>query len=235
MQRRALDVDDGGGTVGTPLADAARRAGVRDERVLAAVGSVDRSRFVPASQARRADEDRPLPTSGDQTTSQPSLIAKMLTWLHLEGHERVLEVGTGPGYQAALLGQLAGEVWTIERVPALAEEARRNLAAAGVDNVEVVVADGHDGYRVAAPFDRIIAAAACPTVPEAWPGQVVDGGWILAPVMVGAEEVVTRSFVRGGVVVSEERLLPVRFVPLLGGVVGDDAAPGSTTDERSGR
>lgn len=200
----------------SPLVGAARRAGVTDERVLAALAAVARDRFVRPGDRRAAGDDRPLPTSGGQTTSQPSLIASMLQRLELRGHERVLEVGTGTGYQAALLAQLAREVWTIEVVPALAERARAELAAIGAD-VEVVLADGRLGFPDRAPFDAVIVAAASTEVPTALGDQLAEGGRLVAPVGSPDLQQLVVLQRRGGRLVELERHTPVRFVPLVEG------------------
>jgi protein-L-isoaspartate(D-aspartate) O-methyltransferase len=199
----------------TALVAAARRQGVTDARVLAALAAVPRERFVRAEDRRRAGQDRPLRTAAGQTTSQPSLIASMLELLRLQGDERVLEVGTGPGYQAALLAELTAEVHTIEVDAGLGETARRNLAALDLD-VEVVVGDGRRGLPDRAPFDAIIVAAAARTVPPALGGQLVEGGRLVAP-LGGAGAQVVAVYERHLDRLEEvHRGIPVRFVPLVG-------------------
>ncbi|MDX1621602.1 MAG: rRNA adenine N-6-methyltransferase family protein, partial [Nitriliruptorales bacterium] len=138
---------------------------MRDERVLSAIDEVDRSLFVPEGETDAADQDRPIPIPHGQTTSQPSLIATMVDALELAGTDNVLEVGTGLGYQAAVLSRLAATVTSIERFLELAGQARDNLGAAGIDNVQVVVGDGTKGWPENAPYDAIIVAAAFPEVP----------------------------------------------------------------------
>jgi protein-L-isoaspartate(D-aspartate) O-methyltransferase len=200
----------------TALVAAARRAGVTDERVLAALEAVPRERFVRVEDRRRAGEDRPLRTAAGQTTSQPSLIASMLELLHLRGDERVLEVGTGPGYQAALLAELAAEVHTVEVEPGLGETARRNLAALDLD-VDVVVGDGRRGLPDRAPFDAIIVAAATEAVPSTLGGQLVEGGRLVAPIG-GADAQIVAVYERHADRLEEiHRAIPVRFVPLVHG------------------
>src|ERR671938_1334307 len=139
---------------------------IRDERVLAAMERVPRERFVPEELADRAYDDAALPIAAGQTISQPYMVARICEELALRGHERVLDVGTGSGYQAAVLAELAAEVHTIERVPELAEQARRRLAQAGYEHVQVHVGDGTLGLAEHAPFDGIAVAAAAPGFPE---------------------------------------------------------------------
>ncbi len=197
------------------LVAAARRAGVTDPRVLAAVAAVPRAAFVPRSARRLVDEDRPIPIGEQQTTSQPSLIASMLASLHLDGHERVLEVGTGTGYEAALLSHLVAEVHTVERYASLVEQARQNLAGAGCTNVHVHVGDGTRGWPDAAPYDAIVVAAATAEVPAALAAQLIDGGRLLAPVGGSGGQELIRYVARDGHLYEDRRIVPVRFVPLV--------------------
>ena len=192
-----------------------RRRDVRDERVLAAMERVPRELFLPEDQRRRAYDDAALPIGRGQTMSQPYIVAKMCELLALDGDERALDVGTGSGYHAAVLAELAAEVVTIERVPELAEQARRNLAAAGYENVEVRIGDGTRGVPERAPFDAIAVAAAAPELPEELYEQLKLGGRLVVPVggrMNQRLELVVRS-PEGPAVV---RSVPCRFVPLLG-------------------
>src|SRR5215210_2984310 len=140
----------------TPLAAAAYVAGVRDPRVLEAMAAVPRAAYVPAQEAGAAQRDRPILIGGGQVTSQPSLVAAMVEALELTGDERVLEVGAGLGYQAAVLARLAREVWSVERRPDLAAAAAANLAAEGAENVHVVVGDGSEGVGAGAPYGAIV-------------------------------------------------------------------------------
>ncbi|MCC5947893.1 MAG: protein-L-isoaspartate(D-aspartate) O-methyltransferase [Nitriliruptoraceae bacterium] len=199
----------------TAASIAARRAGVRDPRVLDALRAVPRHRFVRAADRRHVDEDRPLRIGHDQTTSQPSLIAAMVERLELTGAERVLEVGTGLGYQAAILAQLAAQVVTIERVGHLAVRARENLAATGIDNVEVVWADGSAGAPDLAPFDAAILAAAAPVVPPELIEQLRGGGRLVAPVEGPSGEEAVVFVKRDDGFERVERIAGVRFVPLI--------------------
>lgn len=192
-----------------------RRRGVDDDRVLAAMERVPRELFLPEDQRDRAYDDAALPIGGGQTMSQPYMVAKMSELLSLDGDERVLDVGTGSGYHAAVLAELADEVVTIERVPELATRAREALAAAGYDNVEVHVGDGTLGVPDRAPYDAIAVAAAAPVLPETLYEQLKIGGRIVVPVGGRANqrlELIVRS-PEGPAVV---RSVPCRFVPLVG-------------------
>ncbi len=198
---------------------AARRAGVRDPRLLEALAAVPREGFLPPEARGEVDVDRPVPIGQGQTTSQPSLIAKMIEALELTGTERVLEVGTGFGYQAALLAHLAAEVYTIERFADLAVTARENLAGCGLEDVEVVTGDGTLGLPEHAPFDAIIVAAAAPEVPTPLAEQLADGGRLVAPVGPSGQQTVEVYEGRGGRLEHVRRLGGVRFVPLVPGEV----------------
>ena len=158
------------------------RRGVRDVRVLEAMERVPRHLFVDEEYEAEAYADRPLPTTAGQTISQPYIVARMLELLELEPAHRVLEVGTGSGYQTALLARLAGDVHSIERVPALAEGARARLAMLDVRNAFVHEGDGSLGWRAQAPYDRVLVAAAAPRVPEALQAQLRERGVLVIPV-----------------------------------------------------
>ena len=189
--------------------------GIHDPRVLTAIREVPRHLFVPAGQEAHAYEDRPLPIGEGQTISQPFMVAAMTLALDPQPDDRVLEVGTGSGYQAAILGLLAREVFSIERHQALAERARRALDAAGFTNVSVVVGDGSEGLPTSAPFNRIIVTAGAPSVPDSLTSQLADGGRLVIPVGTGEYQllhVVTR---RGGTFETRTGEACV-FVPLLG-------------------
>jgi protein-L-isoaspartate(D-aspartate) O-methyltransferase len=192
-----------------------RRRDVEDERVLEAMERVPRELFLPEASRGRAYDDAAVPIGGGQTMSQPYMVAKMSELLSLDGDERVLDVGTGSGYHAAVLAELAREVVTIERVPELAERARKSLAAAGYENVEVRIGDGTLGIPDRAPFDAIAVAAAAPYLPESLYEQLKVGGRIVVPVGGRANqrlELIVRS-PEGPAVV---RSVPCRFVPLVG-------------------
>jgi protein-L-isoaspartate(D-aspartate) O-methyltransferase len=186
---------------------------VDDERVLAAMRAVPRERFVPPELAAEAWDNVPLPIGAGQTISQPLVVARMCELLQLEGNERVLDVGTGSGYHAAVLARLVAHVWSIERHASLSEQAARNLAAAGVTNVTLAVGDGTLGLPAAAPFDAINVAAACAAVPAALEAQLAPGGRLVAPVENGDQ----RLFVvrRVGEGLERTPLERVRFVPLI--------------------
>jgi protein-L-isoaspartate(D-aspartate) O-methyltransferase len=188
---------------------------VVDERVLAAMGEVPRELFVPERLRRRAYDDAALPIGDGQTISQPYMVARIAEALELRGGESVLDVGTGSGYQAAVLAELGAEVDTIERIPKLAEQARENLAAAGYERVRVHVGDGSRGLAEHAPFDAIAVAAAAPELPPTLYDQLEPRGRLVVPVgRRGIQElqVIVRS-PEGPAVL---RSVPCRFVPLLG-------------------
>ncbi|HEV8681930.1 MAG TPA: protein-L-isoaspartate(D-aspartate) O-methyltransferase [Actinomycetota bacterium] len=192
------------------------REGVGDRRVLDAFRRVPRNRFVPPEWEERAYEDRPIPIPHGQVTTQPSLIARMVAGLRLEGHERVLEVGTGLGFQTAILAVLAREVFSIERFPDLAEWARRNLEAAGFAGVTVVVGDGTKGLPERAPFDATVVSAAAPAVPGPLVEQLAEGGRLVHPLGPGGDETVIAYRKDQGRLVEKARLTPATFVPLVG-------------------
>ena len=192
-----------------------RSRGIADPRVLAAMLKVPRHQFVPRDEQHAAYEDRPLPIGFGQTISQPYIVAFMTEALALAPSDTVLEIGTGSGYQAAVLAELAGEVYTIEIVPELAERARRTLAALGYDHVTVRHGDGYAGWPERAPFTRIIVTAAPEALPQALVDQLAIGGTMVMPVgpRSGDQELrILRKTERG---VVSERSLPVRFVPMV--------------------
>jgi protein-L-isoaspartate(D-aspartate) O-methyltransferase len=200
------------------LVAAVAGAGVRDRRVLAAFRRVRRELFVPEELVAAAYHDRPVPIAHGQVTTQPSLVGQMVAALRLEGGERVLEVGTGLGFQAAILGVLAGDghVWTVERFADLAERATANLAAAGVANVTVVVGDGTLGWPEAAPYDAVVVAAAAPRVPVPLAVQLAEGGRLVQPLGPGGAELVTLLDKRRGRLVHRGVVVPAHFVRLVG-------------------
>jgi protein-L-isoaspartate(D-aspartate) O-methyltransferase len=192
-----------------------RDRGILAPRVLAAMQTVPRHLFVPSESAGFAYADEPLPIGQGQTISQPYIVAAMSAALHLEGHERVLEVGAGSGYQAAVLSLLAREVIAIESLPPLAAAARERLERLGFLNVRVVEADGTLGFPEAAPFDGILVTAAAPSVPPPLLDQLAEGGRLIIPVGDPEFQTLFRISKSAGRV-KEEPLFTCRFVPLLG-------------------
>jgi protein-L-isoaspartate(D-aspartate) O-methyltransferase len=190
------------------------RPWITSERVLAAIAATPRERFVPAGERDRAYDNVALPIDCGQTISQPLVVARMLELLELEPADRVLDVGTGSGYHAALLAALAGEVWTIERHAALSAEAERAIRGLGIENVGFTVGDGSRGWPERAPFDAInVAAATGAGVPAALCEQLALGGRLVAPVGVGEQHLTFVRRTRDGF--ETETLEPVRFVPLM--------------------
>jgi protein-L-isoaspartate(D-aspartate) O-methyltransferase len=186
------------------------RPQIDDERVLQAIAAVPRDRFVPAALRRDAWQNVPLPIGSEQTISQPLVVARMCELLELRGDERILDIGTGSGYHAAVLALLGAHVWSIERHPALSSQAGKNLAAAGIGNVTLLVGDGARGLPEEAPFDAINVAAAATAVPPALEDQLVVGGKLVVPVK-------DRLYVveRTADGVERRALERVRFVPLI--------------------
>jgi protein-L-isoaspartate(D-aspartate) O-methyltransferase len=172
------------------LARAVIAAGVRDARVLEALREVPRANFVPPNLAERAYLDLPLPIPHRQVTTQPSLSTKMIEALELSRSDRVLEVGTGYGFQTGLLAHLSGFVWSVERWPDVAETARENLGRHGVMNVEVVAGDGTEGLPEHAPYDAVLVSAAFPSVPPPLAEQLAAGGRLVQPIGPGGQEAV---------------------------------------------
>lgn len=192
-----------------------RARGVRDERVLAVMERVPRERFVPAADAAAAYEDRALPLSSGQTISQPYVVAAMTEALRLRPESRVLEIGTGSGYQTAVLAELAAAVWTIERLESLQRIAREALAELGILNVSYRVGDGTLGWPEAAPFDGIIVTAAAPDVPPSLVSQLAPDGRLVIPVG-GREEQTLTVVERTDRGTREIPQFPCRFVKLIG-------------------
>jgi protein-L-isoaspartate(D-aspartate) O-methyltransferase len=198
------------------VAEQIQARGIGDARTLAAMRKVPRHLFVDPSLAHAAHADHPLPIGHRQTISQPFIVAFMTQALGLRGGEKVLEVGTGSGYQAAVLAEIAARVYTIEIVAPLASEARQRLARLGYDRVEVRAGDGYLGWPEAAPFDAIVVTAAAPSIPEPLKAQLKDGGRLVIPVGERSQELVVLT--RAGDRFEERRVLPVRFVPMTGRV-----------------
>ena len=194
---------------------AAPDRGIRDPAVLQAMEKVPRHRFVPREVMGAAYADCPLPIGCGQTISQPYVVAFMTEQLRLQPRDRVLEIGTGSGYQAAILAELAAEVYTIEIVASLAERAQTTLAELGYTNIHVRAGDGYAGWPEAAPFDAIIATCAPESVPPPLVEQLKDGGRMIIPVgPTNAQELVLLR--KKGGRIRRQAVLPVRFVPMTG-------------------
>jgi protein-L-isoaspartate(D-aspartate) O-methyltransferase len=197
------------------LVETLRERGIRDLSVLRAFEMVPRHIFVPSGIRHRAYEDAPQPIGNGQTISQPSIHARYLELLELTGRERALEIGTGTGYQTALLSHLVEQVFSIERIPALFEQARETLKKLDVRNVSLLLGDGTVGWREYAPYDAILISASAPDVPQPLLEQLADGGRLLVPIG-SQEEQVLWLFQRRGDEIEKREIAPVRFVPLLG-------------------
>jgi protein-L-isoaspartate(D-aspartate) O-methyltransferase len=192
------------------------RPAVADERVLAAIASIPRERFLPASQRDRAYANVALPIGAGQTISQPLVVARMLEVLALRPTDRVLDIGTGSGYHAALLALLVDHVYTVERHGELTDQARATLQGLGIDNVNFRVGDGWEGWPEEAPFDAInVAAAIGEDLPQALEDQLADGGRMVAPVGTREQRLILTE--RAGKRVTHHRLEAVQFVPLVRG------------------
>lgn len=188
---------------------------VADGRIVEAFRQTDRADFVPGQLIAEAYLDRPVAIPGRQTTSQPSLIAHMIDALALSPEDRVLEIGTGYGFQTALLARLAAGVVSVERLKDLAEAARANLARAGIDTAEVIVGNGWEGASEKGPFDAIVVSAAAAEVPSALVDQLAEGGRLVIPVSAGNSDDVWLFVKRGGMLQKVRLVTPARFVPFL--------------------
>lgn len=192
-----------------------RAQGIEDERVLGALAEIPRHELVPNGLRASAYDNRPLPIGQEQTISQPYIVALMTQLAELEPDEKVLEIGTGSGYQAAVLGKLAGEVYTIEIIEALGERARKDLERLGLaEGVHFRIGDGYAGWPEQAPFDAIVVTAAPPEVPPALTEQLAVGGRLVIP--VGEFHQSLRVLTRTKRGIEEESSVPVRFVPMTG-------------------
>jgi protein-L-isoaspartate(D-aspartate) O-methyltransferase len=197
------------------LVDELRSKGIRDLAVLRAIEKTPRHLFVPTGIRHRAYDDAPLPVGNSQTISQPLIHAQYLELLQLKGTERVLEIGTGTGYQTALLSHLVAQVFSIERIAPLLDRAREILQQLGLRNTSLMIGDGTLGWREHAPFDAILVSAGAPAVPQPLLDQLADGGRLLVP--VGDRE--TQHLVlytRRADRMDKREVAPVRFVPLIG-------------------
>ncbi len=197
------------------LIDELRTKGIKDIAVLRALDLTPRHLFVPTGVRHRAYEDTPLPIGNSQTISQPYVHARYLETLALKGTERVLEIGTGSGYQTVLLAHLAAQVFSVERIKPLLDNAREAIKLAGVSNVSVMLGDGTYGWKAYAPYDAILVGAASPDVPQPLLDQLADGGRLLIPVGTREEQQLL-LITRNGDTFKRESLAPMRFVPLVG-------------------
>jgi protein-L-isoaspartate(D-aspartate) O-methyltransferase len=198
------------------LVEEIRSHGVKDLAVLRAVAEVPRHKFVPSAMLRRAYEDTALPIGMGQTISQPSIQALSIEKLALKGGDKVLEIGTGSGYQTALLAMVAGQVFSVERVAPLAEQARKTIAELGINNVSILVGDGTLGWRAFEPFHAIVVAAASPEVPQPLIDQLVPGGRLLIPLGDRDAQVLTLLTKEADGSMTRQALLDAIFVPLVG-------------------
>jgi len=205
-------------TARTRLLDELRAENITDPRVLDAIARVPRQEFVRPEDRQRAYRNEALPISGGQTISQPYVVALMTQLLELQGAERVLEVGTGSGYQGAVLALLARAVYSIEIDPLLAATARARLARLGYSNVHVRAGDGFYGWEDAAPFDAIIITAGAPRIPERLVAQLRPGGRLVMPLDENGEQVLIRVRKQDGGLLTTERLAAVAFVPMTSAV-----------------
>jgi protein-L-isoaspartate(D-aspartate) O-methyltransferase len=197
------------------LVETLQEQGIHDLSVLHAIDQVPRHLFVPTGVRHRAYEDSALPIGNGQTISQPSIHARYLELLKLTGKEKVLEIGTGSGYQTALLAKLASQVFSIERVAPLLDTARETLRQLNISNVSFLLGDGTLGWRQYGPYDAILVGAAAPNVPETYKEQLAEGGKLLIPIGNMEEQVLYLGIKRGEDLEMHE-IAPVRFVPLLG-------------------
>ena len=197
------------------LVETLREKGIRDLAVLRAFEQTPRHHFIPTGLRHRAYEDSSLPIGSGQTISQPSIHARYLELLTLSGRERVLEIGTGSGYQTVLLAHLVEQVFSIERIPVLYQQAREAIRRAGANNISMLLGDGTLGWRQYAPYDAILVSAGAPSVPEPLLGQIAEGGRMLVPVGTREEQHLL-MFQRVNGQLEQKEVAPVRFVPLVG-------------------
>ncbi len=197
------------------LVETLQQQGIRDLAVLHAIDETPRHIFVPTGVRHRAYEDSALPIGNGQTISQPSIHARYLELLKLTGNEKVLEIGTGSGYQTALLARLASQVFSIERIAALLDKAREIIKQLAVPNVSFLLGDGTLGWRQYAPYDAILVGAAAPDVPETYKEQLAEGGRLLIP-LGDRDEQTLYMCTRRGDELEKSEIAPVRFVPLVG-------------------
>jgi protein-L-isoaspartate(D-aspartate) O-methyltransferase len=192
--------------------------GIKDERVLAAMQKVDRARFLPESMKDHAYEDRALPIGYDQSISQPYIVALMSELLGLRGTENVLEIGTGCGYQTAILGELAKEVYSVEIIPELAASSAQTLHELGYENICTRLGDGHKGWPEKAPFDAVIVTCSPDHVPQPLIDQLNEGGRLIIPVAIGPKQQVLHQMQKVAGTLVPHPVIPVSFVPMTGDV-----------------
>lgn len=204
------------------LVELLHEQGIKDLAVLHAIDETPRHLFIPTGVRHRAYEDSALPIGNGQTISQPSIHARYLEVLKLKGNERVLEIGTGSGYQTALLSKLADQVFSIERIPGLLDNARRTIQHIGLRNISFLLGDGTLGWRQYAPYDAILVGAGAPEVPSTYHEQLAEGGRILIP-LGDKDEQTLYLFTRHGDRLEQTGIAPVRFVPLVGKYSWEDA------------
>ena len=197
------------------LVETLQDKGIKDLAVLRAIDQVPRHLFVPASVRHRAYEDSALPIGNSQTISQPYVHARAVEQLMLSGRERVLEIGTGSAYQTALLAELASQVFSVERYPALLDKARAMISQLQIRNVSFLLGDGTLGWREYAPYDAIVVSAGAPHVPPALEAQLTEGGRLLIPLGDREEQMLT-LLIKRGAGLERRDICPVRFVPLIG-------------------
>ena len=197
------------------LLETLRANGITDLAVLRAFDMTPRHLFVPSGMHHRAYEDMPLPIGNGQTISQPTVHARYLQELQLTGNEKVLEIGTGSGYQTVLLAHLAAQVFSVERIAPLLDKAREVIAMCGVRNVSLLLGDGTFGWSAYAPYDGILVSAGSPSVPKPLTSQLAEGGRLVIP-LGDRDEQMLAVLTRRGEEVERRDVLPVRFVPLLG-------------------
>lgn len=213
-QDRTVGAKDDFAEVRSLLVETLRGEGIDDEAVLHAIAHVPRHAFLEPEYVPYAYQNRPLPIGHNQTISQPYIVALMTQLAQVDEHDRVLEIGTGSGYQTAVLGQLAGEVYSVERVEALCRQAQQTLARLGLDdNVHVRPGDGYIGWAEMAPFDAIVVTAAPPLVPTTLVDQLRIGGRLVIPIGTEYQELLVVSKTQSGV--ERESVIPVRFVPMI--------------------
>jgi protein-L-isoaspartate(D-aspartate) O-methyltransferase len=205
------------------MVEVVRERGVSDRRVLDAMGEVPRHLFVPEKVRPQAYEDFPLPIGSQQTISQPYIVALMTSLLELKGGEKVLEIGTGSGYQAAVLSKVAGEVYTIEILGTLSESARKAIGGLGYENIHFRVGDGYAGWPEAAPFDGIVVTAAPEKIPQPLLDQLKVGGKLVIPVGSFFQDLLVLTRTATGV--ERKNVIPVRFVPMTGEAQKPPAVP----------